>query len=382
MSLVEFELPDELKNVSADEFCRQMLARIPKNFDTTEGGFVFDMIKPPAILAAELVQFWLALGLKNAFHMWAAGVWLDYCAADAGGLSRRAATHAYGNVHVTADPFLTFESGFVFSVPSENGEPAIDFEVIETSTVPETGRLTLRVRASNAGIGGNVRADTITIMKNPVDNVYLITNDATSGGTEIESDESLRARIDDYYAGRQASFVGNKRDYIRWAKSVDGVGFAHCIPLFAGENSVKLVIADANGQPAAQEILDAVERFIFGENHDDLNRLAPIGCTKWEVSAPILNAVNYSLDVKIAPDFTLEVVEENIRARLDAFYLTLADSENRFGTLRYVKVSEQILNTAGVEDFKHLRINGGLSNVEFGEDELPTTGTIELTAYG
>ena len=380
MSLVEFELPAELRNVSADEFCRQMLARIPKEIDSTEGSFAFDMLKPPALLADELVQFWLVLGLRNSFHMWATGRWLDYCAADCG-LIRRAATFAYGDVHVVADPFLTFESGFVFSVPSENGTPAVDFETLEDSIVPESGELTIRVKSVLSGKIGNVRADTITIMKNPVDNVYSITNTATSGGTEIESDVSLRARIDDYYAGRQASYVGNKKDYVRWAKSVDGVGFAHCIPLYFGANSVKLVIADANGQPATQEILNAVERFIFGTDHDDLERLAPIGVTKWEVAAPNLNYVDYSLDVKIDSDFTLEVVEENIRRKLDAFYMTLADSENRFGTLRYVKVSELILNTAGILDFKHLRINGNLNNVDFDEDELPITGNIELTAY-
>lgn len=380
MSLVEFELPDELRNVSADEFCRQMLARIPKEIDTTEGSFTFDMLKPPALLADELVQFWLVLGLRNSFHMWATGRWLDYCAADCG-LIRRAATFAYGDVHVVADPFLTFESGFVFSVPSENGTPAVDFEVLEDSIVPESGELTMRVKSVLSGKIGNVRADTITIMKNPVDNVYSITNTVTSGGTEIESDVSLRARIDDYYAGRQASYVGNKKDYVRWAKSVDGVGFAHCIPLYFGANSVKLVIADANGQPATQEILNAVERFIFGTSHDDLERLAPIGVAKYEVAAPNLNYVNYSLDVKIDSDFTLEIVEENIRRKLDAFYMTLADSENRFGTLRYVKVSELILNTAGILDFKHLRINGNLNNMDFDEDELPITGNIELTAY-
>ena len=87
MSIVDFQLPDELKNITADEFCRRMLARIPKEIDTTEGGFAFDFIKPPAILAAELVQFWLVLGLQNAFHMWAVGRWLDCCATDCG-LSR------------------------------------------------------------------------------------------------------------------------------------------------------------------------------------------------------------------------------------------------------------------------------------------------------
>lgn len=83
---------------------------------------------------------------------------------------------------MTADPFLTFPKVFVFSVPSENSVAAVDFETVEAATVPESGQL-------------SVRADTIIIMKNPVDNVYTITNDATSGGTEIESDDSLRARI-------------------------------------------------------------------------------------------------------------------------------------------------------------------------------------------
>lgn len=380
MSVVDFELPDELKNMTADEFCRQMLARIPKEIDTTEGSFTFDMIKSPALLSAELVQFWLVLGLKNSFHMWAVGRWLDCCATNCG-LARREATHAYGDIHVTADPFLTFPAGFVFSVPSENGEPAIDFELVEEQTVPESGQLTARIKAVLSGKQSNVRADTITIMKNPVDNVYLITNDATSGGTEIEDDDSLRARIDDFYAGRQASYVGNKKDYTRWAKSVPGVGFAHCIPLYFGANSLKLVIADANGQPATQEILDAVETYIFGTGHDDINRIAPIGVTKWEVAAPTLRSVNYSLDIKLVRGAELELVKANIRNKLDAFYLTLADSENRFGVLRYVKVSEQILNAAGVEDFKHLRVDGSLSNVEFAEDELPVTGTIELTRY-
>ena len=381
MSIVDFQLPDELKNITADEFCRRMLARIPKEIDTTEGGFAYDFIKPPAILAAELVQFWLVLGLQNAFHMWAVGRWLDCCATDCG-LSRREATHAYGDIRVTADPFLTFPQGFVFSVPSENGEPAVDFELVEEQTVPESGQLTARIKAVLSGKQGNVRADTITIMKNPVDNVYLITNDATSGGTEIEDDDSLRARIDDFYAGRQASFVGNKKDYTRWAKSVPGVGFAHCIPLYFGANSLKLVIADANGQPATQEILDAVETYIFGTGHDDINRLAPVGVAKWEVAAPTLRPVDYSLDIELARNFDLETVEANLRAKFEKFYPTLADDENRFGVLRYVKVSEQILNTEGVADFKHLRIDGALSNVEFAEDELPVMGTIELTRYG
>ena len=251
-----------------------------------------------------------------------------------------------------------------------------------------------------------------------------------TGGTEAESDDSLRQRIDDYYAGRQASFVGSKADYQRWAKEVPGVGFAHCLPNYfkqwqslftvtdsegnpikgtlqlvagdapnelkivaeegttltgtlnyTGKNSVKIVIADATGTPANQEILDAVELHIFGTGHEDLARLAPIGVTKWEVAAPTLVEVNYSLHAKIAADSSVESVRILIADALQDFYKTLADTDNNFLPLKFVEVSAVLTTVEGLEDFKHLRINGALNNVIFAEDEYPTTGTIEIIPY-
>ena len=258
MSLVEFELPDELKGaVSAEEINQTMLAGI-KGYDTTEGGFIWDMTMPTALEKAELLQFWLPLALKTMNHMWAKGRWLDYHAHDAGGLVRKGATYAYGDVIVTTTKAVTFLVGFVFSVPSENSSPAIDFETVEAASIDSAGELTIRVKAVEAGTGSNVAANTITIMKNPIKGVASITNTAVTDGTAAESDDSLRQRIDDYYAGRDTSFVGNRADYERWANSVDGVGFSHCIPTFDGANSVKIVIWDGNGEPTNQEILESV----------------------------------------------------------------------------------------------------------------------------
>ncbi len=381
MAITEFELPDELQGVTADTITQEMLALISSNFDTTEGGFVWDMIRPSALEKAELIQFWLVLALKTMSHIWATGRWLDYHAHDCG-LERRSATFAYGDLKVTTTERLTFPEGFIFSVPSENGTAAIDFETLEEHTFDEAGTYTFRIKAVLNGTESNVKADSITIMKNPVRGVEKITNPtALTGGTLAEDDDSLRQRIDDFYAGRMASFVGNKKDYIRWAKEVDGVGFAHCIPTYAGANTVKVVVTDANGDPANQEILDAVELHIFGTGHDDLERLAPIGIVQYAVVAPTAAAINISADIKLADDFSLEQVEELLRDNLKEFYKTLADDENNFGELRYVAVSAVILNTAGVADFKHLRLNGVIGNVEFGEDKIPATGELELTPY-
>ena len=150
---------------------------------------------------------------------------------------------------------------------------------------------------------------------------------------------------------------------------------------YTGKNSVKLVITDMNGDLANQEILDAVETHIFGTGHEDIARLAPIGVSKWEVAAPTLVPVNYSLHAKLADGYTLESVQGFIADALKDFYQTLVDDERFFSALKYVEVSAVLTRVEGLDDFKHLRVNGSLKNVVFAEDEYPTTGTIELIPY-
>ena len=233
MSLVEFELPEEFAGVTYESILADMLAKIPKQYDKIEGSFIYDMIAPTALEVAELIQFWLALGIQTNFHMWAKGQWLDYHAHDCG-LHRKEATHAYADLEITTSARVTFPSGFVFAVPSEDSKPAIEFETTQEYSFSEAGTYTLRVKAVEAGKNSNVAADSIVIMKNPIKNILALTNpEQVIGGTEAETDDSLRQRIDDFYAGHGASFVGNKADYERWAREVPGVGYAHCIPLYS-----------------------------------------------------------------------------------------------------------------------------------------------------
>lgn len=381
MSIVPFEMPEEIKNISYRSILQNMLAAIPDNVDKTEGGFVYDMVSPAALEAAELIQFWLVLGLKNGFHQWAEGRWLDYCAYDVG-LERRDATYAYGNVSVTTSQGVTFPKGFIFSVPSIDGAPAIDFETTEAHSYTEAGTYKIRVKAVLTGPDSNVKADSINIMKNPIAGIADITNEeALSGGTNPEDDASLRQRIDDYYAGRMASFVGNKKDYVRWAKEVDGVGYAHCIPTYDGPNTVKVVVADFNGVEANEEILAAVELHIFGTGHNDLNRLAPIGIVKYEVVAPKPLDVFYSVEVKLVDQYTLNMVKTSLEENLQAFYKTLPDDDFVFGVMKYIDVADVVYHTEGVADFQNLYINGETRNIDFGEDCIPHTAEIQITSY-
>lgn len=371
--ITEFELPEEIKTETYDSILAKMLAAVPDKYDKTEASFIFDMIAPSALEAAELIQMWLPLAIKTNFHMWATGIWLDRHAHDCG-LSRKPATCAYGDVHVTTTKSVKFAAGFVFSVPSENGEAAIDFETVTTTTI--TGSGTLRVKAVLPGLIGNVGADSIQIMKNPVGGVLTITNDATSGGVEAESDDDLRKRIDDFYAGRSSSFVGNAADYVRWSLQVAGVGYAHCIPCYAGANSVKIVIADNEGKPAVAERCAEVERYIFGTSHADLERLAPIGVTDYLV-APF-NLYDITLSMNATLSVSADLVEKNIRDNFAVFFKDLCDDDLNFGVLRYVDVAAILARTDGLTDFNNLKINGTVGNISFSVDELPRLTTIRF----
>lgn len=430
MAIVDFEQPDSIKNTTYKKILKALLNEIPDKYDKLEGGFVHDMIAPTALEAAELIQLWLPLAIRTNFHMWADGQWLDYHAMQCG-LTRLPATSSYGDVKVTTTGKVKFPAGFVFSIPSENNEPAIDFETTQAYSFTDAGTYTVRVKSVLTGSSQNIAAGSISIMKNPVKNVASIDNEATfTGGTDAEDDESLRERIDDFYAGRGASFVGNKRDYERWAREIAGVGYAHCIPLYfkawqavfkvtnasgneikgnlqvvagdtpnelkiisdanttlscdleySGYNSVKLVIADADGNPALPERIAEVEQHIFGTGHDDINRLAPIGVVKYEVSAPT------SHEIKISMQAQLTVAASTVKTRmvnaLRKHFKTLADEDNNFGTLKYSKVAAIISNVNGISDFKNMKLNNGTDNVSFERDEIPTieTSYITITTY-
>lgn len=381
MSLVEFKAPDFVQSASARAIEKKMMAALPKDIDKTEGGFAWDLTYPTALEKSELLQYHLVLALKMMFPMWATGEWLDYHAHDCG-LERRAATYAYGHVTVTGQPGLVIPEGFVFSVPADSGVSAIDFASLEEAVIPAEKQITIAVQAVASGTGSNVDQDTVTIMRSPMQGVYSITNEEPiTGGVEQESDDSLRKRIDDLLSGKGDSFVGNNKDYVRWAEEVPGVGYAYTIPEYNGPNSVKVVVVDGNGIPANEQICEAVRLHIFGEDRKDINRLAPIGVMDFVVVAPAPITVDYSFELKLTEDAVLEVVQEAYKTALKAYYVDLANSGRGTKEVRYARAMALLDAIPGVADFKNFLMNGGTKNVVFEEDEYPVTGDLEVSVY-
>lgn len=386
MSLVEFQAPSWMKNVTARSIEENMMKNLPLDIDKTEGGFAWDLTMPTALEKAEMIQFYLYNTFRQMFPMWADGEWLDAHAHDAG-LTRREANKAYGHVTVTGEAGTTIPAGFVFAVPATDSTEAINFETLAEATIPDTGSIDIAIQATEAGASSNVANDTITIMQSPMVGITNITNaNAITGGTDAESDDDLRERIDEILAGKGDSYTGNNADYVRWAKEVSGVGYAHTIPGYNGPNSVKLVIVDANGVPANEQILKNVFKHIWGSDSLDdrksLDRLAPVGVMDFVVVAPTAVTINYKFKVKLSSGATVDEIKSRFKTALAKYYESVAQGNDIVSPVRYNKTYSTLADDVdGVADFENFTMNGGMTNIAFQENEYPVTGEIEVETY-
>ena len=382
MSIVEFEAPSWMDGVSAKSIEQNMMSNLPADIDKTEGGWAWDLTYPTALEKAELLQFYLIRTLQIMHPMWADGRWLDYHATE-NGLERKPATYSYGTVTVTGTVGLSIDAGFLFAVPSDNGVAAIEFKTLAAAVIGSDGTVSINVQAVESGPGSNVGADTITIMSSPLSGIKKVTNaSAITGGVIEETDDELRERIDELLAGNGDSYVGNNADYVRWAKEVAGVGYAHTIPEYHGPNSVKVIVVDSNGDPANDQIVKNVFTHIFGTNRKDQARLAPVGLIDFTVSAPAAVNIAYAFKLKLSSNSTSDSVVSLFKTALTKYYEKVskaADDEDK--VIKYVMVASLLANITGVEDFKDFTMNGLESNVTCTEEEYPVTTSVGVTTY-
>lgn len=376
--MAEFIMPDWLKNQDAETIHRRMMAMLPSDIDDTEGGFPWDFTKPTALEKAELLQFHLVETLKIMFPEWAYGEYLDFHAKRVC-LTRRAAGGAYVQLEIEGIPGTVIPAGFAFAVPSINSQPAIEFQTEAETEIGESGKATVGAMAVLPGTGGNVPADSITLMVTPMRGITAISNpEKASGGTGEESDDSLRARIMEIEQGLDTGFVGCDADYIRWAKEVPGVGNAFVIANWDPDvkNSVKLVVLDSNGEPANDHILELVYDHIMSPD-DRLSRKAPIGAIL-TVVAPTMKGIVYSFSAALKDGYNAAAVAGSIAAAIRSYYV---EAKNE-GLVQYIHIHAIITRTPGIFDFTHLTMNGGIENIAIALDEYPGTVSVDLGIPG
>ena len=363
----DFVLPEFLEDCDADTIHRRMLDELPADIDKTEGGFPWDFTRPTALIAAELLQFYIPEVIKLMFPQWSSGQFLDYLAATSH-TKRKAETYAEAVVEITGEAGTLIPAGTILATAATNGQPSIEFATLETCVLDDQGKGSVTVRALIAGTESNVGPGTITLMSEPIEGITSMTNpQKASGGAEAESDDDLRERILEADSTEDISYIGNVSDYRRWAREVDGIGDAIVVPEWDGPETIKIVCLDANGEAANQSLLTAVYNHIMSPD-DPEKRLAPPNVIL-TVAAPDLVNITYAFTVELDDAFELDAIVADFRKQLDAYYKTVSSD----GMVKYNKVHSILTNIQGVADFEGLTMNGGTENITIDQDEYPYT---------
>lgn len=364
--------PEILNDMDEDTIHARMLAAIPDNLDKTYGGFVYDFTMPSAIEKADAMIL-LNEVIQLFFPEWSSGEFLDKLGR-AVALTRKSATAAETTLKITGTPNTLIPAGFVFSTTATAISDNIEFLSLEDVVLDENGEGEIPVICTQTGTVGNVPANSITLMSSPVSGINSITNEAAAtGGTEEETDEEFSARIVERERDGDSSFVGCDADYKRWAQEVDGVGAAIVVPEWNGPGTVKIIVMDANGEPATSTIITNVYNHIISPD-DRESRIAPIGATLTVNTASVLS-LTITADIVMDPEADIDDVTSAFKSNLSGC-LEEAMTE---GTLRITRVGAALSKTDGVVDYENLLINGSADNIAVSVDEYPVADTITLT---
>lgn len=220
--------------------------------------------------------------------------------------------------------------------------------------------------AVNPGIEGNVSANSIKYCSSQIDDIYTIDNaEATSGGTEAEDDESLRARIEEYNKAQGLSFVGSVSDYKRWATELPGVGQAIVIPANDDTGLVTIVLIDSNGEPANEQLCQQVYDHIMSPDNEN-SRFAPVNA-HLSVIPPQTVEIAVSATIELS-GVTVEQAKHEFINTLKQYLVIAADEKE----IKYSKVSAALANVNGINDYKDVLLNGDTKNIKLGVADLAT----------
>lgn len=368
----KFITPEFVDNSDPDTIQSRMMNNLPVDISDMPADFPYDFTMPTAIEISRLIQYNLTRTLMLMFPMWAWGEWLDLHGVSAK-VTRKQASRASGHVTVTGIAGTIIEEGTVFCTEGTTDVESVEFATTEEATIPEQGTVNIPVASVLTGATYNVTRNTVTLQKQPNENITSVTNEnPIRGGTDEEDDDTYRERILEKLRSAEVSFVGCDADYVRWAKEVSGVGSAVVEPEWKGPGTVKVVVADPDGSAVGEETLKAVENYIVSPK-DRLKRLAPIGASV-TISTVQDMTMKYRAVIELESNYSVDNVKEAFLSALKIYYRTAKDNEE----IRYTVVSALLSNTAGVIDFSGLKINSGTDNIAVAADYYPVTTLSDL----
>ncbi|CCL24389.1 TPA: baseplate J/gp47 family protein [Clostridioides difficile] len=377
---MERELPIPVFLTEDEDSVHERMLSNFQDVSTLEGDFIYDATRPTAEQIAELKQLGLQNNLKIAFPQTSYGTYLEWL-GECKGVFKNQPTKATGVITFTGVQGTIITKGTIVTTIATDEKQSIEFELLETKTIGENETVDIKAESRIVGTIGNVSKGSISVLLGSINGVKSVTNKDFKGGTDIEDEEHFRERV--LVAEQEDKLSGASSDYIRWAKEVDGVGYAYVVPEWNGAGTVKVLILDKNRKAATQELIDKVQEYIYplniseGENRDGK---APIGALVTVVTPDTL-LINVKASFIFSNSFNEETVLNNLKTKIDKYL----DKIDLGGTVSYnaiqAIVGSMMLTDEGIQDFSNLTINDAKENIKL-QDQVVGIGEIVNEVVG
>lgn len=264
-------------------------------------------------------------------------------------------------------------------------------------TLIESEEGVLHLEAVEPGIAANSipQGTTAVPMRNHGSNLPTSTfGELIKPGVDIEDDEPYRDRIREKLGGPSEN--GNRAHYKTWCETDPGVGRAHIIPLFAGENTVMAVIVDNEGKPALQAVVDAVQEYvdpitkgIQREYNGEMvtvgdgtgNGVANIGAHFLAIPAES-QGIAVSFRAEVANGATIDSARQQATEAIAAYLkeLALNTKEDERPVVRMSTIGALLYAQPSILDYVELQINGAAANVELTSMQVPELEGVTVDA--
>ena len=189
-------------------------------------------------------------------------------------------------------------------------------------------------------------------------------------GKDETPDDEIRAAYYEYLNSKATD--GNVNQYKRWCSEYDGIGNAKVFPLWNGANTVKVSILSESNRAASAELVKAFQEYLDPGVTGMGNGVAPIGAFVTVNTAKEV-ALNVSATITLKSGYTST---DEIATALTNYFSKIAYEKTQ---VSYMTIGATILGVEGVESINNLLVNGGTSDINLTEEQIPVLGITNWT---
>lgn len=299
---------------------------------------------------------------KQMFPQTASGEQLELHAIQRG-IKRRPAEKAQGKIkfcrYNPAALDLRIPAGTVCSTPGVDG---IRFVTTTEDFLPggET-QVYVSAQAEKGGEASNTAANTITVMINPPPGITFVGNDLPFiGGTDGESDESLRDRLIDSY--KNASNGTNSAFYHDFVSKYEEIDSVSVIPREQGVGSVSIYVSSKSNSPS-EELMEQIREDISGVKEINVDVI---------LAPPEFVRVDVNVQVMVKDGYSFEDVQASCLHALMQYFDALEIGEPYL----LAAVGDVLFHTDGVQNYK---FKSGALDKYMTASQKAIAGTINIT---